>query len=689
MRQLDKIFHNTQTFVINALILLIPIFFLPITRDFVIISKYFFILYGVIGLFVLSFFHLAFVKKVKFFSNPFTHTLLLVLISYVLSILLMSPNKIQALYNPHSGFLIILAFVSLFYMATNGNSDRRADYKLNLSVIISGFVVSLMSLLFIIQPFKNAQLPQNLLFLKNSFFNSVGSQIELVIFLVFVLIVAVNELIRMKRVTVVNTMDEKRESGYILFLIVSVIIGLALGLQVYQIVRSVTVLGSKIVLPPLSVSWYAAVEVLKNPLTALFGVGVDNFAAIFTQAKHVGYNAGDNWQIASFPASRSAVLHILTELGLLGLAAFIILFARIINNLKNVRTITKVLMIYGMAMLFLFPPSLITYFIFFVGLIIFAHDLQSRNVQEGYEIDFSQILPLHIAALVITGIMIAGITYHVSRTFAGELFFKKAIDAVAANDLKGLYDNQRQAVILYPANEDFRISFSQTHLIIANNLASKKKEDITDTDRQQIAQAIQAAIAEGKAAAALNPNKVGNWQYLASLYRNIINVAEGAEEWTVASYQQAIRLDPQNPVHRVDLGGVFYLYKNYDSAQQLFEQAVSLKSDWSNAWYNLAWTLFQKKDYAGAVTAMQNVISLIDPKKQDADYKKAMKELEEFKKLVPTPSAAPQGQQQTQQQQQDLVLPSPPAATVEPKLDLPPDASPAAQQTPYQGNYIR
>lgn len=678
MRQLDKIFQHAQTYVIQALVLLIPIFFLPVTRDFVIISKFFFILYGVIGLFILSFFHLAFIKKVKFFSNPFVHALLLVIVSYVLSILLMSPNKIQALYNPHSGFLIVLSLIALFYMATNGTSNKKSESRLSLALIISGFVVSLMSLLFIIQPFKNAQLPANLLFLKNSFFNTVGSQIELVIFLVFILILGVNELMKMRKVTVVNDDDEKKDTGYILFIILTVVIALGIGMQVYQIVRSITVLGSKIVLPPLGVSWYAAVEVLKNPLTALFGVGVDNFASIFTQSKSAAYNYSDNWQIASFPASRSAVLQILTELGLLGLAAFSILFARIFKHFKNVKRLTMILMAYAIAMLFLFPPSLITYFMFFVALIIFTHDLQARDTQqEGYEIDFSNILPLHIAALAITGLMIAGLTYHVTRTFAGEVFYKKAIDAVAANNLQDLYNNQRQAVILYPQNEDFRINFSQTHLIIANNLASKKPEDITDNDRQQISQAIQAAIAEGKAAASLNPNKVANWQYLASLYRNIINVAEGAEEWTVASYQQAIRLDPQNPVHRVDLGGVFYLYKNYDSAQQLFEQAVTLKNDWSNAWYNLAWTLAQKKDYAGAVTAMQNVVSLIDPKTQDADYKKAMNELDEFKKLVPTPTPTPEGQQQVQQQQ-NLVLPSPPAATVEPKLDVGEESSPPA-----------
>lgn len=75
-------------------------------------------------------------------------------------------------------------------------------------------------------------------------------------------------------------------------------------------------------LPPLNISWYSAVEILKNPLTLFFGIGLDNFSSIFTKVKDVSYNQSIFWQISSFDYSRSAILQILTESGILGLISF-------------------------------------------------------------------------------------------------------------------------------------------------------------------------------------------------------------------------------------------------------------------------------------------------------------------------------------------------------------------------------
>ena len=92
--------------------------------------------------------------------------------------------------------------------------------------------------------------------------------------------------------------------------------------------------------------------------------------------------------------------------------------------------------------------------------------------------------------------------------------------------------------------EKYHIDFSRLNLLIANNIARKDKDKITEQDRQTIAQAIQAAIAEAKNVVALNPQRSTNWENLALIYRNIINVAQGADQWTIAAYQRAIVTDP-------------------------------------------------------------------------------------------------------------------------------------------------
>jgi len=74
--------------------------------------------------------------------------------------------------------------------------------------------------------------------------------------------------------------------------------------------------------------------------------------------------------------------------------------------------------------------------------------------------------------------------------------------------------------------------------------------------------------------------------------------------------------------------------------------------------------------------AMQNVLNLLDQKTNRADYDKAQKDLEEFKKMLPVEKAATTtgGVKPS-----TLALPSPPTAKISPKIELPKEASPAAK----------
>jgi tetratricopeptide (TPR) repeat protein len=307
-----------------------------------------------------------------------------------------------------------------------------------------------------------------------------------------------------------------------------------------------------------------------------------------------------------------------------------------------------------------------------------------RNTASS-DFDLSFLLPLYLGIVLFSFIFLTGFGYLLGRSYLAEIYFKKALDGIVKNDAKQAYENMRQAIIFNPYIERYRINFSQINLLLANNIAAKanqqpqgknqKPYQLTEQDRQNISQAIQAAIAEGKAAVTLNPQKALNWENLAQIYRNIINTAQGADVWTISAYQRAIVSDPQNPIYRLNLGGVYYSLGNYEEAAKIFEQAVILKPDWPNAYYNLAWANFQKQKYQEAVSAMENVIRLLDPKKDKADYDKVKKELEEFKKKLPQEEKQATEEGKTQPK---LTLPSP-IPTTTPQIQLPEEASPEAR----------
>jgi tetratricopeptide (TPR) repeat protein len=666
-------FPLLKTSVLCFTLFLFPLFFLPITQEFFTTNKLYLFAFGGLLLLLISTVEFILSKKLTWQNNIFDKLVFLFLLTVGLSIVISSPNKIQALVSPNFGFLVVASLSVMYFYLSRLSEEKK--HLLNVLLSISSLLLSLITIVFYFQPFKSITLSPTFQFLKNPAFNTLGSQIDLAIVLGFFVLYAVTQIIT-------NEEKKKRASVLSVFVLISGL--LALGFTIYTLLKP-TALANQLtlIIPPFNLSWYASVETLKNPISALFGVGVDNFASMFTRVKDVLYNQSSLWQINSFTTSRSAILHIFTETGLFGITAFSLLLFTAFKKLFSVKQFTFEAVGFGFVVLMmgLFPPSLPLFFLFFLMLSLLAKDL--HHGEKSF--DMNEMVPFYLGFIVLSVVVIGAAGYFIGRNYVSEYYYKRALDGIVKNNLKDLYDNQRQAILLNGFIERYRINFSQTNLLIANNIADRATTNQTDTgskpqiseqDRQTITQAIQAGIAEAKAAVALNPQKATNWENLAVIYRNILNVAQGADAWTTSAYQRAIVLDPQNPMYRLSLGGVFYSLNSFDQALTLFEQAVTLKPDWSNAHYNLAWASYQKNDYQRAVSEMQNVLSLLNPQKDKNDYQKAQKDLEEFKKKLP------QSQEQTKptenQQSGQLTLPTP-QPTIEPKIKLPKEASPEAK----------
>jgi len=681
-----KIIQSAKLFILGFSIFLFPLFFLNTTQEFFITNKLYLLSFGALLLLLASTFHLLFSKKLSWSSRPFDGSVVLFLLAVALSVLISSPNKIQALLNPNFGLVMLLSLTVLYFYLSRNNIAIKQYSNIT---IFSSFFLSLTTILFFFQPFKNTPFPTSLQFLKNASFTPMGSQLDLAIFLGFIVVYQVVSVILSERS---ESKDLAKRKIIFNFSLLTFNL-LALFLTLYSLLKTIPASSSQlqtsILLPPFRLSWYAAVETLKAPLTALFGVGVDNFSSMFTAIKDVFYNQSALWQVNSFSVGRSSLLHIMTETGLFGLVAFGLLLFNVFQSIRKQwsnETMKQSIssFVYLFICLLFFPPSLPIFFLLFVTLAVINH-APTDDIQEK-SLDFSGLVPIYLGTVIVAFVIIAAAGYLLGRTYAAEHYFKRSLDGYIHNNAKEVYDNQRQAILLNPYIERFRINFAQTNLMIANNIASKaqsngsnktNESNLTDQDRQTITQAIQAAISEAKAAVTLNSQKAENWENLAAIYRNVLAVAQGADSWTVSAYQRAIILDPQNPIYRLNLGGVYYTLKDYNQATSMFQQAASLKPDWANAHYNLAWASFQKADYQLAASEMQNVLNLIDPKTNKTDYDQAQKDLEEFKKKLPTTTG--EATQSGQLQQQQLSLPQQPSNQVEPKIELPKTASPEAK----------
>lgn len=464
--------------------------------------------------------------------------------------------------------------------------------------------------------------------------------------------------------------------------------------------------GNPLVLLPLSAGWPIAIEIFKDPRTALFGTGPGTFANTFSLLKPISLNAGPWWNVR-FGSSSNEFLTILTTVGLLGMAAYLWAtlrsFTKHLNNKEMRQPVSVALRItLGLVLILqlLVPASVVLITLTFLCLALVTIDLKAGNHLEEVIISLfalkaakpehpelaertssrgTEILPWFLLVFSVL-LVVAGFALN-TKAYAAQLTYFRSLQAAAANKGADTYNLQIEAINLNPYDPLLRMSYSQTNLALANALAAKG--DLSDQDRNNITQLIQQAIREAKAATTLDARNSLTWANLGSVYRQLLNLAEGADQWTIASFTQAAQLDPANPQLRLDLGGVYYTLGNFDQALGFFQQAATLKSDWANAYYNLAAVYKEKKDYVSAAQSLQNVLRLLDP--TAADYGRVQEELVALERMAKE-ETEPTVDETAARSTEPLVTPTPlPSPTVSP-IELPDSAglniTPTPSETP-------
>ncbi|MDQ3099194.1 MAG: tetratricopeptide repeat protein [bacterium] len=651
--------------IIVATVVALPLFFLSITTEFYDFNKQILLLIVVLAIIVITWISYVKTRTLNFTLTALNVPILLFVVATLLSLFLNSPNKTEAIFFPLGGGTIML--MGLWYLiVANKVQTQNIKYVIN-GLVISATVLSIIALL----QYTNvgpSLFGKSVPYLATKTWNPTGSPLTLVLFLIAILPLAIINIVESFRnkknnTEIVNDSNYREMATYGLpFLIIT----LTIALYIPELFTN-----SKPILLPYSTGWTIAADTMKNVRTAALGVGPLNYMMAFTSGRPVSFNANQFWNVR-FSTSSNEYLKIITELGIVGLIAYLLIVGRTvrkglqyIQGLKSkqysynplfLAVIISTLVIFIEQLLF--PSTFIQYFLLFTLLGLLGRFISHRIYNENSNILF------YIFSIVLLFFMFFTIT-RTYGVYAAEVYLKKSIDSARANKNEDIYNFQIKAINSNPYIDRYHTLFAQTNLAFALSLSQKK--DISDSDKTTLAQLLSNAAQEGKNAVLQNPTNVQNWESLASVYRAMMGAVKDADAWTAQSYQQAINLDPVNPNLYLSVGGLFYGAKNYDAAIQNFQQAVRLKPDFANAHYNLAAAYREKKDFEKAASEMQAVISLLPS--NSTDREKAQKELDDIKQKIPaTPVAPAQGS--------DLQAPVGETQTVNTPVDVPQNAAP-------------
>ncbi len=585
---------------------LLPIAYLPVVRDaFGFGKNWLFVAMSVVGLWIWWIEALLQKEKAQIRLNK-AWWWLLVLTVFAAIFWFLAPVglRVRTLVSvPGMGMLIGLTIWSFLWLQL-----ERQDYKSEENFLTAGVLLSaLVSLVVFLIPV--GKLP--FIWPKDSAILSITSEWSLLGSLwtelwLFVIVGA----IWAKRLW----NKQKEGKNYGVEVIITALLVLSVSLNIFRLVQK------KIRFLDINSSWVVATETLKyRPLQ---GVGIGNFGQAFNLWKPASFNVGPNWPNSFFWSSNLA-LQVWIELGLIGL--LLGMLASIAFIREQLGRSNELMAAVAAILLWLSPVNLV---VMIVLMWLATRSLRAKTSSLNWQVGEKG---MNIAPIVLGILMVGGglvLMYNWVCAFKGEVNLRKSVVYAAKNEGNKTYEWQIKAIQASPNNAEYRAIYSQTNIALASGILSQK--DISEEQKQQASVLLEQAVREAKAAIALDGGLVGYWSNLAFIYQQLIGSVEGVEDWCYQSLNQAIVLSPNDPGLRMELGGLSFGAGRYDEAERIFEDAVRLKPDMANAWYNWAHAAKKLNKIEMAVNRLSQAVALVPV--DSGDYDLASKELEEWKK---------------------------------------------------------
>ncbi|KKR91793.1 MAG: Radical SAM domain protein [Candidatus Woesebacteria bacterium GW2011_GWA1_41_13b] len=624
-----------STFIISLTLFFLPLFFLLNTTDFFIIPKQLLIIGATLILIILWGVKVLLARKIILNASPLNLPIAVFAITILVSSIL-SKNRFDALIQ-----VVPVFFAVLFFLSLVNNIRERKSFSIVLSAFVLGAALS--SIVTIAYYFKFYFLP--FASLQNQFFNTFGSITQQLIFLIPVFVISLFYLLQKIGFPRVKFgQDLKTDFGFFVQLLSGVTILAGLILIAYQIIA---LPNKPIVLPYIYGFQTAAAAISQEAqrfiVSLLFGSGYGTYLVDFTRFKPPSFNLEQNIWNLTFSFSSSYFLELIATVGILGALSFIFILVSLFKT-RAPRNPLFAAAIASFALSFLLPFAYIAVVELFILLAIYVSYLNISEDKRVYDVVLtlvaskkglfsfealsegshseagaeSPILPAVVILFV--AIFTGFFGFWVLRFTSSDIKFAESLRQASLNNAQKTYDLQTRAISDFPYRSDYHRIFSQMNLALANSLAQNLKDQNQNTQLQQNFLALlQQSIGSGRSAVILSPQTSLNWQNLSQIYRALINVGQNAEQFAVASQNQAIALDPYNPLLYIQLGGIYYQMKQYDPAQNQFQVAVNLKRDFANAYYNLGHVLEEKGALEEALLNYQIVRQLSSGDKQNLE----------------------------------------------------------------------
>lgn len=372
------------------------------------------------------------------------------------------------------------------------------------------------------------------------------------------------------------------------------------------------------VAPSQAASFSITGQTLKDnmPGSLMFGSGPGTFVYDYSQFKSEIINQTAFWDIR-FSSGASDILDKLATTGILGLLSFLgILGVFIWLALKVLTGKKQALLSLGIfsawltvvAGIMLYPSNISLGFLFWIFTATFIALNPSPLLKEKWwgvktwEIKPSSLASIGISFLFIF-ILICGLGLFVftGQKYAAEIRYQQGLEAFQKGDNQTAANSIFKAISYVNGGQDnYWRDLAQVELFRIREELQKP-----EVSSEAITPLVSQAINSAKNATDVAPKNVANWTVRGFVYRQLIDLVEGVEDWAVQSYQKAAELEPTNPYIWTELGRIYLVREEKDKAKQQFQKALDLKSDYAPAHFQIALIYIEEGKEDEAIEKME------------------------------------------------------------------------------------
>jgi len=645
-----NIFDLISKISIYVLIFLLPIFFLPITSNYLDFNKQAILIFLVFLSFF--FYSLKCLIQGKAILNLEKFNIFLIIFLVVCSIATIfsywSYGSFWGWPLPVSESLITLICLVLFYFLIINVFEKKEVFRALILFLISSFLAIIFGIL---QLFKVFILPFS--FAKDAFFNTVGMVNSLGFLAVALLSLSFILLPNVKKGLKVFLIALIIASSLLILIINFSVLWIVLAIASFLVMVFMMAVQKKyffdsrwmtlpmvfltislffiffkfpiplLPTPPLEVfltqgaSFNIAKEVLKE--SPLLGSGPGTFIYVFSKYKNPELNKTALWDV-KFEHPTSKIFDILIGNGILGLLAYLIMIVYFViigikflfskkENEENKETEESGILKYLPLSFFLcFVVLNIGFFFYtsnltidFLNFFLMAGFLSFISPKKEFTLKTSSLATLAFNFIFVLIIIFSfGMIILEGQRYLAEVNYTKGVNAFNQNKIDDSISYLEKAVRLTPKVDLYQRELSQIYLQKAKQEIVLKGLDSQDSV-EKISELINKSINTINAAVNSNPKNSNNLAVRALVYQNLIGLSDGAADLSIKSYEDALSLEPNNP-YLVTQKGIALLAKAsllsqdkadekekiLSEAKKQFDKAISLKPDYVDAYLQKA-----------------------------------------------------------------------------------------------------